>query len=87
MDLIIAGNEYETDAITGRYDPSYGLVLEGDGKGNFKSVNIVQSGFILEGDVKDLKAVNVKNKGKVVIAVINNDKAKCFTLNKANSAM
>jgi hypothetical protein len=80
IDLMIAGNEYEADAMTGRYDASYGLVLKGDGKGNFTPENIVKSGFILDGDVKDLKAVHVKNKENIVIASVNNDKVKCFDL-------
>src|SRR6266496_2420098 len=84
MDLMIAGNEYETDAMTGRYDASYGLVLEGDGKGNFHLVNIVKSGFILDGDVKDMKLINVMNKGKVVVAAVNNDKVKCFAVKNKN---
>ena len=55
VDLIIAGNEYQTEASTGRYDASYGLVLRGNGKGNFTPVDILKSGFIVDGDVKDLK--------------------------------
>ena len=55
VDLIIAGNEYQTEASTGRYDASYGLVLRGNGKGNFTPVDIMKSGFIVDGDVKDLK--------------------------------
>ena len=34
-DLIIAGNEYQTEVSTGRYDASYGLLIKGDGKDNF----------------------------------------------------
>ena len=84
IDLLIAGNEYEADAMTGRYDASYGLVLKSDGKGNFTSGNLVQSGFILDGDVKDMKLINVMNKGKVVVAAVNNDKVKCFALKNRN---
>src|SRR6266542_3647916 len=84
MDLMIAGNEYETDAMIGRDDASYGLVLEGDGKGNFHLVNIVKSGFSLDGDVKDMKLINVMNKGKVVVAAVNNDKVKCFAVKNKN---
>ena len=36
IDLIVAGNEYQAEPVTGRYDASYGLVLKGNGKGNFK---------------------------------------------------
>jgi len=80
IDLMLAGNEYETEAMTGRYDASYGLVLLGNGKGKFSSVNFVKSGFILDGDVKDMQPVSVRNKGNIIIAAVNNEKMKCFAL-------
>lgn len=66
---------------TGRYDASYGLLLQGDGKGAFTPVSPAESGFIIDGDVKGLKEINVKGKGKVVIAAVNDDKIKSFALN------
>lgn len=53
-DIIIAGNEYQANVMTGRYDASYGMFLKGDGKGDFNSVTPVNSGLIIDGDVKDL---------------------------------
>ncbi len=82
IDLIIAGNEYQVEAVTGRYDASYGLVLKGNGKGNFIPVDIMKSGFIIDGDVKDFKTINLKNKRKLIIAAINDEKLKCFALRK-----
>ena len=78
LDLIIAGNEYQVEAMTGRYDASYGLVLKGNGKGNFIPVDIVKSGFIIDGDVKDLKEISLKNKEQLIIAAVNDGKMKCF---------
>ena len=80
-DLIIAGNEYQSAVSTGRYDASYGLVLMGNGKGNFTPVNMVKSGLIIDGDVKDLKMISVKNKGKLLLAAPNDSKLKIFLLN------
>ncbi len=34
-DIILAGNEYQANVMTGRYDASYGLLLTGNGKGQF----------------------------------------------------
>lgn len=79
-DIIIAGNEYETEAMTGRYDASYGLVLLGDGKGKFSPLSFAKSGFILDGNVKDLQFLNIKSKGKVIMAAVNNDTLKCLGL-------
>ncbi len=78
IDLVLAGNEYETEVMTGRYDASYGLILKGNGKGSFVPVNIAQSGFIVDGDVKSLKMINLKQKGKLLIAAINNDSLRTY---------
>ncbi|HEX8357177.1 MAG TPA: VCBS repeat-containing protein, partial [Segetibacter sp.] len=77
-DLVLAGNEYEAEVSTGRYDALYGLVLLGNGKGGFTAVNILKSGFIIDGDVKCLKLLNVGGKGKAIVAGINDDKIGYF---------
>ena len=81
IDLIIAGNEYQSAVSSGRYDASYGLVMRGNGKGNFSPVNITKSGLIIDGDVKDLKMISIKNKGKLLLATPNDSKLKTFFLN------
>ncbi|WP_462251704.1 VCBS repeat-containing protein [Ferruginibacter sp.] len=81
LDLIIAGNEYQTAVATGRYDASYGLFLKGNAKGIFTAVN--NSGLIIDGDIKDLKIISIKNKGKVLLAAPNDAALKIFLLNAA----
>jgi len=81
-DLVLAGNEYQAEANSGRSDASYGLVLKGDGKGGFVPVDGSRSGLVLDGDVRDLKMINVKNKGKVLLAAPNDSKLKTFTLRR-----
>jgi hypothetical protein len=61
-DIILAGNEYRGNVMSGRHDTSYGLLLTGNGKGQFNPVSPVASGLILDGDVKDLKLIKVVNK-------------------------
>jgi hypothetical protein len=39
LDVLLTGNSYATEASTGRYDAMSGLLLKGDGKGNFKILN------------------------------------------------
>jgi hypothetical protein len=64
-DLLLAGNDYQTDVITGRYDASFGCLLLG-GKGNvFTPVPPARSGFILRGDVKDLALIRLGGGGGV----------------------
>ncbi|HZG25278.1 MAG TPA: FG-GAP-like repeat-containing protein, partial [Chitinophagaceae bacterium] len=78
-DLLLAGNEYHTEVMTGRYDASYGLFLKGSKKG-FRSMSPVKSGFLLDGDVRSLTVVRDRNKDKLVIAGVNNDSLRIFSV-------
>ncbi|MEP7252672.1 MAG: hypothetical protein ABI683_09840 [Ginsengibacter sp.] len=78
-DIIIAGNEYQANVMPGRYDASYGLLLIGDGKGKFNTVKPMSSGLILDGDIKDLKMIEVGNR-KVLLAAVNDSTMKAFAL-------
>jgi hypothetical protein len=82
LDIILAGNEYQAEVMTGMYDASYGLLLKGDGKGTFKTVLPLQSGLIIDGDVKDMKIINTPSKERLLLVAINNDKMKTFKLKK-----
>lgn len=71
LDIALNGNDYGTEVSTGRYDAFNGLVLKGDGKGNFKTLSILQSGVYIPGDGKAL--VELRNKtGKCVLAASQN---------------
>ena len=78
-DIILAGNEYQAQVMAGRYDASYGLLLTGNGKGNFEAVPPVKSGLIIDGDTRDLKMITVAGK-KWLLAAVNNEKVKVFAL-------
>jgi len=70
-DLILAGNEYQSAVIAGRYDASYGLLLLGDGHGGFTPVRPTAAGLVLDGDVRDLKLI--RSGGRRVLLVAVND--------------
>ena len=80
IDLLLGGNEYQAEISTGRYDASYGLFLKGDGRGLFTPVKPTQSGFIVVGDMKNLKTITNKNQHQFVLAAVNNDSLKCFEI-------
>ncbi len=80
VDIVIAGNEYQAEVGTGRYDASYGLLMKGDGKGNFRAVSPSQSGLIIDGDVKDIKLITLKNGEPIILAAINDEKLKAFKI-------
>jgi len=54
LDVAMNGNDYGTEVNQGRFDALNGLVLKGDGKGNFKPMSILQSGICIPGDGKAL---------------------------------
>ncbi|HLK27105.1 MAG TPA: VCBS repeat-containing protein [Puia sp.] len=73
-DILLAGNEYQYNVFTGSMDASYGQLLKGDGKGNFEVLSPRKTGLIIDGDVRDLKLINLKDIGKAVLVARNNDK-------------
>ncbi len=58
LDAILVGNDFSTEPIEGRYDASVGLVLLGDGKGNFLPELFEKTGFLAEGDCRDVVLVD-----------------------------
>jgi len=49
-------------------------------------VSPVVSGFILNGDVKDLSLIRLANGVKLILAAINNDSLKVFRINAPTKA-
>lgn len=54
IDIALNGNEYSMAPTLGRYDALNGLILQGDGKGNFLPLSILQSGIYIPGNGKAL---------------------------------
>jgi len=82
-DLLLAGNEYQAEVMTGRYDASYGCFLLGSGNKSFVSVPPATSGFIINGDVKDMSLIRLSNGEKLLLAAVNNDSMRVFKINTA----
>lgn len=61
IDLILAGNMYESEIETTRADAGKGLVLINSGDGNFKVLPSNKSGFIAEYNAKDLQSIKFSN--------------------------
>ena len=81
LDAVVAGNNFGVEVETIRYDGGRGVVLLGDGKGNFKQLSPTESGFFENKDCKDMAMVQVKGK-TILITVSNQAKAKTFLLKK-----
>jgi hypothetical protein len=71
LDVLISGNMYNSEVETPRNDAGHGLFLKGDGKGKFKSVSAIDSGFFTPGDVKNMEKIQVK--GKTYLLVTKNN--------------
>jgi hypothetical protein len=80
-DLLLAGNDYQTDVITGRYDASYGCFLRGSNKGEFVSVPPDKSGFVLRGDIRDMALIRLANGKRMILAAANDDSIRAFRIN------
>lgn len=79
-DLLLGGNFYESKPETGIYDGSYGCLLRGNGKGDFKTIPGWKSGFWVQGAVRDMAVVKAAQK-KLLIIAINNKKIKVEEIN------
>ena len=79
LDIALAGNMFQSEIETQRNDGGIGLILLGDGKGNFQPMNATESGFELPFDVKNMIQVNT-SKGKMIISANNDEATKVFRL-------
>ena len=77
LDVIIGGNFNGASMYQARYDAFFGLILKGDGKGHFKALVPTDTGFLQEGDVRDIKTVRTP-KGPLYFVTRNNDYIQLF---------
>ncbi|MBL7963057.1 MAG: VCBS repeat-containing protein [Flavobacteriales bacterium] len=86
-DLVVAGNHWGAEVETIRYDAGTGLVLEGDGRGNFTPWSIARSGFFAWDDVRDVRLVQRSGHSPVFFVASNNAPLSVFTLNAMPQGM
>jgi len=77
-DLLVGGNLYGVLPILGRYDASYGLMLRGNGLGSFVPVDMEQSGFVVDGQIRDIKKLRGPNGLQFIAVARNNDRLLLF---------
>jgi len=68
LDVVIVGNLYSSEVETPRNDASNGLVLIGNGTGNFTPISSLNSGFYAPGDVKDMTKISIGGKDHLLIS-------------------
>ena len=81
-DILLAGNLYDVKpSMGGRQDAGYGLLLIGDGQGNFEAVHYHESGFLVKGQARSIQKLSSNNGTPQVIVARNNDSVMLFRLN------
>jgi hypothetical protein len=65
---LLGGNFFQSKPEAGIYDASHGLLLKGDGKGNFSTETPVQSGITIRGAVRDIQTIRSGKKNLLIVA-------------------
>jgi enediyne biosynthesis protein E4 len=84
-DLLLGGNFDGLQPEFGRMSASYGLLLRGDGKGSFAPVRGTRSGFVVEGQTRDIQRVRTAQ-GDLYVVARNNDRPLVFRATKGGPA-
>lgn len=78
LDILLGGNFYRSKPEIGIYDASYGLLLEGDATGGFRSLSAQESGIKIRGEVRDFLQVTVEGE-EILLVARNNDTVLAFS--------
>jgi len=80
-DLLVGGNFYGVTPVYGPYDASYGLMMRGSAEGRLTPVDIEESNLVIEGQVRDMKALRGPNGERLIAVALNNDKLEILRVN------
>ena len=83
LDILMVGNDFGNEVSVGRLDAFNGLLLKGDGKGNFKPATLSESAFCVSGDAKGLVRVTNPNGKALIMATQNRADLKSFASMKS----
>ena len=78
-DIVAVGNLTAVQPDLGRYDAGYGLILLGDGGGNFNPLPIKTSGFLVRGEGRDLRLLKSATGSDLLLVARNNDSTLLFS--------
>lgn len=80
-DILVAGNFYPMRVREGPLDASKGVLLKGDGKGNFRALPNDKTGLNVPGDVRSMVEIKSGNKDLLVFAK-SNSAVQVISINK-----
>ena len=78
LDIVITGNSNSTEVSTGAYDAMNGILLVGDGKGNFAVQNSMQTGLRTPGDMKGIASLKNADGSLLLLASANSGQLQSF---------
>jgi hypothetical protein len=82
VDVVLGGNMFPVKTEVGRYDASYGLVLTGDGTGEFNALPSNESGVKLTGEIRKIAYIRRGDKSTLLVAR-NSDSLKFYNFSSS----
>ncbi len=71
LDILTGGNFYWSKPEVGINDGSRGVLLKGLGDGSFKSISMAKSGLQIDGEIREIKPLQVKGTELLIISRLN----------------
>jgi len=84
LDALLVGNDFTAETHYGRYDGLTGLLLKGDGAGEFAVVPSKNSGFYAPYQSHSLISIKDSNEEEYILVGQNNEKLRVFSIEKGN---
>ena len=79
IDLVLGGNQYRAQPQTGIYGANFGLVLRSTGNREFTAIDFSETGFFVNGQIRDLKEIEINMK-KHLLTAINDDSLRIYKM-------
>lgn len=77
-EILLGGNLLATQPAIGPYDASYGVVLKNEGARQFVSIRPADTGFVLKGQVRDIKVLRAAGGRKTYLVTRNGAGVQAF---------
>ena len=83
LDALMVGNDFGNEVSVGKLDAFNGMMLKGDGTGNFKVQTLPQTAFCVSGDAKSLVRITNPTGKPIIMASQNRADLKVFGVNNS----
>jgi hypothetical protein len=78
LDALLSGNNYTGEKNNGWQDAFNGLLLQGNGNGDFERIRVDKSGFYVPKDGRDIVKMKDENGQSIIVVGQNSDKLRVF---------